>query len=200
MQNTSIDDLLQDRTTELRLLADAVRAETHCALPGTVIRFEPGTQTASIRLGVRETYGGRQIELPILADVPVFFPGGKRCAYTFPVEAGDECVVIFADRCIDAWVQSGGVQNPVTGRRHDLADGFALVGFRSGKTVLRGDTDDGIGYAAMLRGNVIDKEQFEKIRPCEANRGAMFTVAEDDGDHAYMSLKRGGEIRFVKIT
>ena len=32
---------------------------------------------------------------------------------------------------MDAWWQSGGVQNQVERRRHDLSDGFAIVGFRS---------------------------------------------------------------------
>ena len=32
---------------------------------------------------------------------------------------------------MDAWWQNGGVQNQVEKRRHDLSDGFAIVGFRS---------------------------------------------------------------------
>ena len=121
------------------------------------------------------------------------FPACPNCGVTATSKCG-------ADRCIDAWMQSGGVQNPMTGRRHDLSDGFALVGFRSGKTMLEGSEDDGHDCAAMVRGNVIEKERFEKIRACEGNRGAAFVVAEDDGDHVYMSLKREGEMQFVKIA
>ncbi|WP_284703877.1 Gp138 family membrane-puncturing spike protein, partial [Escherichia coli] len=50
---------------------------------------------------------------------------------TFPVKEGDECLVIFADRCIDFWWQSGGVQEPVDGRMHDLSDAFCIVGPQS---------------------------------------------------------------------
>jgi hypothetical protein len=39
---------------------------------------------------------------------------------------------------MDAWWQSGGVQNQVERRRHDLSDGFALVGFRSQPAVVSG--------------------------------------------------------------
>jgi hypothetical protein len=49
----------------------------------------------------------------------------------FPVKEGDECLVIFADRCIDFWWQSGGIQEPVDGRMHDLSDAFCIVGPQS---------------------------------------------------------------------
>lgn len=56
------------------------------------------------------------MDLPILPDVPVVFPGGGGFALTFPVAAGDECLVVFASRCIDAWWQSGGVGEPMEPR------------------------------------------------------------------------------------
>ena len=69
--------------------------------------------------------------MPVLKDVPVYFPGSKTTGITWPVNAGDECLVVFADACIDAWFQNGGVQNAITVRQHDYSDGFAFVGFRS---------------------------------------------------------------------
>jgi len=32
---------------------------------------------------------------------------------------------------MDGWWQNGGVQNQVERRRHDLSDGFAIIGFRN---------------------------------------------------------------------
>ena len=68
------------------------------------------------------------VNLPLLPDVPVIFPRGGGCTLTFPIAVGDECLVIFASRCIDAWWQSGGIQMPMDARHHDLSDGFAIVG------------------------------------------------------------------------
>lgn len=48
-----------------------------------------------------------------------------------------EALVFFADHCIDAWYQSGGVQNQLMPRMHDISDGFALVGFRSKPNALK---------------------------------------------------------------
>ena len=71
---------------------------------------------------------------PLLVDVPVFFMGNL----VYPIEKGDECLVVFADSCIDSWFMSGGVSMPVSARKHDLSDGFAFVGFKSRKKVTEG--------------------------------------------------------------
>jgi hypothetical protein len=81
---------------------------------------------------VRQQDGSTQtVSLPVLTDVPVVFPRGGGCTLTFPVAAGDECLIVFASRSIDAWSQSGGVQKPVDARRHDLSDAFVILGPQS---------------------------------------------------------------------
>jgi hypothetical protein len=47
---------------------------------------------------------------------------------TFPIVEGTECLLIFADMCIDAWWQNSGVSPQADRRRHDLSDAFALFG------------------------------------------------------------------------
>ena len=74
------------------------------------------------------------------------YSGGGYCL-TLPIQPGDDCLVVFGDNCMDAWWQSGGVQNQVEKRRHDLSDGFAIVGFRSQPGVVGGYS----GGTAQLR-------------------------------------------------
>ena len=112
---------------EREALKQELFASLHCALPGTVVSFDPSTQTAEIRPAVRS--GG--LALPVLSDVPVFFPGSRDSAITWPVSAGDECLVVLADTDIDAWFDSGEVSAPRSARKHSLSDAFAFVGFRS---------------------------------------------------------------------
>lgn len=66
------------------------------------------------------------VNLPLLVDVPIHFPGGGGFVFTSPIAVNDEVLIIFASRCIDAWWQSGGVQKPMEARMHDLSDGFAI--------------------------------------------------------------------------
>ena len=143
MKNTTLDELVQAPGAALEALKSAIRQEMHCALPGIVTAYDKATQTVTVKPALRDRLsGGRLIELPLLSDVPVFFPGGTDKAMTFPIEAGDECLVVFSDACIDGWFQYGGTQNPVSLRRHDLSDGFAFVGFRSRKNALQDVPDD----------------------------------------------------------
>lgn len=142
MENTSIDELVQTPGAALEALRSALRQEMHCALPAVVESYDKAAQTVTVKPALRERIsGGIYVDLPLLADIPVFFPGGASSGITFPVQKGDECLVIFADCCIDAWFQYGGTQNPVSFRRHDLSDGFAFVGFRSQSKALTGVLD-----------------------------------------------------------
>ena len=111
-------------------------AETWTALPGVIVSFDGDAQTAvvqpAIKAEVTNQDGSKSLAtLPLLLDCPVQFPGGGDCVLTFPVIADDECLVVFASRCIDAWWESSGVQPQAELRMHDLSDGFVLLGFRS---------------------------------------------------------------------
>jgi hypothetical protein len=91
---------------------------------------------------VQDTLGNRTwTTMPVLLNCPLLFQGGGGVTATFPIEAGtDECLVVFASRCIDLWWQNGGIQTQAELRMHDLSDGFALVGVRSLPRVFALDT------------------------------------------------------------
>lgn len=114
----------------------AIFGSLRVAMPGIIQSFDPDAVTCTVLPAI---YGQRlrddgtlvSEELPIIPDVPVVFPRGGGCTLTFPVKTGDECLLVFSDRCIDFWWQSGGVQEPVDPRQHDLSDAFAIVGPQS---------------------------------------------------------------------
>lgn len=115
---------------------DGRQAEIWTALPCIVETFDPVAMTLTAQpstlIQYRNPQGGLDLlQMPLLLDCPVMFPGGGGVTLTFPVRKGDECLVVFASRCIDSWWQSGGVQAPSEFRMHDLSDGFAFVGVRS---------------------------------------------------------------------
>lgn len=106
------------------------------AMPGILTSALSAKRTVSVQPALRSQVqspdGSLQwVQLPMLVDCPVFYPSGGGVTLTFPLKVGDECLVVFASRCIDAWWQSGGVQNQADLRMHDLSDGFVFVGFSS---------------------------------------------------------------------
>ncbi|MCT9017100.1 Gp138 family membrane-puncturing spike protein, partial [Cupriavidus gilardii] len=106
---------IDDPEVALRAAFDGLRARIWTALPGIIHSFDADAMTCevqpTIKIPVRKLDGTiESVALPLLVDCPVQFPSGGNCTLTFPVKPGDECLVVFASRCIDAWWQSGGVQ------------------------------------------------------------------------------------------
>ncbi len=106
--------------------------DIHTCLPGIIASFDPDTQTASVQPAIKRIFTEKgPVNLPVCVDVPVAFPGGGDFFLTFPVKAGDECILLFSERAIDNWHASGGTQTPAEYRMHDLSDGIAIVGLNS---------------------------------------------------------------------
>ena len=99
---------------EAMALKKEILSSLHCALPGIVESFDDSSGMACIRLA----FSG----MPVLQDVPVF--AGNE------VNAGDACLVIFADCDVDRWFD-GEEGEPASGRMHSLSDAFAFVGWRN---------------------------------------------------------------------
>lgn len=106
------------------------------AMPGIVkSAFDVTKGTITVQIAINDIARQKNVITPILLapllDVPVMLYGAGIFTITVPVSVGDECLVVFADRCIDAWFQSGGQQNQVVPRVHSLSDGFAILGLRN---------------------------------------------------------------------
>ncbi len=134
------------REAPFRDLLRAARMDIHTALPGIIQAFDAARMTCSVQIAIRgaivQPSGQAQaVDLPLLVDCPVVFPGGGGYVLTYPLKAGDECLVVFSERCIDAWWQSGGVQAAAEYRLHDLSDGFVIPGPRSQPHVVTGSVD-----------------------------------------------------------
>ena len=108
---------------EMDALKKEIFSSLHCALPGNVVSFDAKKQTAEIQPAVKLG----SMTFPVLADVPVFMP------VPFDVHPGDACLVVFADVNIDGWFGTGEAAVPRSARKHSLSDGFAFIGFRTGR-------------------------------------------------------------------
>lgn len=102
------------------------------SIPGHIISFDPQTQTAQIQIGiVRVDVNGERFEPPPLIKCPVLFSGGSQFLIEHQIDPKDECLIIFSQRCIDAWVNSGGIANNPILRYHEFDDAIVIPGVRS---------------------------------------------------------------------
>ncbi len=128
---------------------------TNCHAIGIIQSFNATNQSATVQMALLRNvptpnpkFGVTSDEAeiiyiptpyPILTNVPVACWGGGGCSLTFPIAAGDECLVCFNDRCFDSWWANGTTATPPNvPRYHDLSDGIALVGVRSVPNALAG--------------------------------------------------------------
>jgi hypothetical protein len=132
------DERYPDAQHLLQVANEAQALGLWVAMPGMVsgISNLAGQQTVEIQPTIRgiqtsKTQVSTFVDMPILPDVPVCFPSGGGYVATFPIEIGDEALVIFSSRNIDAWWERGGINPPMDQRHHDLSDGFAIIGPRS---------------------------------------------------------------------
>lgn len=120
------------------------------ALPGIVQSVNLAKMTCEVQPSIQVKVLNQTTQkwafqnLPLCVDVPIQFPGGGGFSLTFPFAKGDEGLIVFACRCIDAWWQSGGVQPQAELRMHDLSDGFLIPGFRSQPRVLNNINATGV--------------------------------------------------------
>lgn len=137
-----------DLTEAVRVAFEGMRADIWTALPGIVEAYDAELQTVKVQPAIKarvfspnddpplpgailEADNWWTVPLPVLVDVPVVFPGAGGYSLTFPIEAGDEVLLIFAARQMDNWWYQGGVQRQSLLAMHDLSDAFAIPGPRS---------------------------------------------------------------------
>lgn len=153
-----------DPEEALRVAMEGMRSGLWTAMPGIIQSFSASAVTATVQMAIKGIVQGQNgqsqfVNLPLLVDVPVFFPRGGGCTLTFPIARNDECLVVFASRCVDGWFQSGGIQAPMQPRMHSMSDGFALVGFFSQATKISGISTS----TAQLRSN--DGSTYVEVNP-----------------------------------
>ena len=138
---------MSDLTKSIATLAEVIKQgvnnrlkNLHTSMTGIIVSFDSVTQFASVQPAIKRVFKSDEADgttiltptdLPILINVPVQFPRGGGFSMTFPVAAGDECLLMFAERSIDKWHTDGRVSEPGARRFHDLSDATCIVGLSS---------------------------------------------------------------------
>lgn len=198
--------------------ARAQLANTWTALPGIIEEFDPvrgATVQPAIQAEVTNKDGSKSLAtLPLLQDCPVQFPEGGGAVLTFPVKKGDECLVVFASRCIDSWWQSGGVQPQAELRMHDLSDGFVLLGFRSQPNITTEISETAVELRSKDGATKISLDPEAQTIEMTAPGGATITadvtidgtlhvtgdITTDANVHAAGDVEGDGDVKSGSIT
>ena len=136
---------------------EAAGAQIHVALPGTIVSVASDLSTATVQPDVNPHDADPD---PAIPDVPLLFPRWGSGQMTWPVEAGDPCLLVFGDRSLEEWQAGGGRQaDPADPRSHDLTDAVAIpVGLGGAASGRSGDfsvqiTSGGNTAEVRIQGN-----------------------------------------------
>lgn len=115
------------------------------SITGHILAFDADTQLAQVQIGVssRDRNGSVIIPDPII-ECPVEFSGGGGWSFEHKLVAGDEGLIIFSQRCLDGWIQTGGVANNPIARFHDKQDACFIPGVRSKPNAIKDFQNNGI--------------------------------------------------------
>ena len=119
-------------THKIQSMIDVEMANIGTSIPGYILEWTP--PYAKVQIGIKSknlATKDEQPRAPIVNVIPVF--AGGDFELQFEIKTGDECLIIFSQRCIEQWNQTGGVA--VMGKDNVLSmtDAYCIVGLKSVK-------------------------------------------------------------------
>lgn len=172
--------------------AEQILDGINTCMPAQIVEYDKDTQRATVQPLVKKSHiqedDTELVEpLPRIHDVIVMHFGPSRGRITFPVKAGDTCLLFFTSCSIAAWsTGGGGMVDPKDPRRHDISDAVAIVGLHSFGSVPTDAPDDAVVVHAAAGVTV-------KLGSSGASDGA---VRKSDLD----ALVTGLDARIVALT
>lgn len=131
----------------LNLLKKEIMLDLNCHHPATIQSFDAVAQTVTATINYTKTffqlnsatrqYDPIQVNYPIIVDCPIIVMSGGDAHLTFPIAKGDECLMLFNDRDLENWLQSGQVGPVATSALHSFADAIALIGLNSSANLIQ---------------------------------------------------------------
>lgn len=122
-----------DLTQALEGVSTQTAYELNCARIGIVQAFHAEDLTVDVLIANKKGIGYNLNGSPIVRDYAQIRAKIVFCNpfISCPINAGDECILLFSDREIESWFINGGVNPLGYQRMHDLTDAVAIFGIRS---------------------------------------------------------------------
>ena len=103
---------------------DSALKELHTCFPAVVTRVSG--QLIDCQITIQRKLNNKNVNLPLLTNVPIRYLKTKNFSISIPIEVGDHVLVIFCERNIDNWLLNAGINAPIDTRKHHLSDAFAF--------------------------------------------------------------------------
>ncbi len=109
-------------------------SNVHTSFPGVVKKYDNEKRRATIQPCLnRKLPSGDFIQMPVITDVPIVYPGCITSGIHFNLQDGDEVLCVISERSIDTWKDNdGGIDvSDKDPRRFNLIDCVAIPGLQA---------------------------------------------------------------------
>lgn len=113
----------------MALAQNAVMSRLNCHNIGKILEFDADTQRCTVQLMQVKLFNEQNITPVPITDVPLIILGAGNAHITMPDPVGTICLLLFMDRNIDTFLETGELYAPDTTRMHDFSDCVALTTF-----------------------------------------------------------------------
>ncbi|MCD8397526.1 MAG: hypothetical protein LUD12_10185 [Lachnospiraceae bacterium] len=82
-------------------------SDIHTAVPAEIVSIDRSTGLATVLPTMKKVMSdGSKIAYPEISGVPIVFPqgAGQNVSITFPVNAGDKCLLIISEESLEYWL------------------------------------------------------------------------------------------------
>jgi hypothetical protein len=141
---------MDDIINFVQKLNSSISSGLRVCMPATIEYYDFKSQKARVKISMKELYNnGKELDYPVVNGVPVVFLSSGGASITLPVNRGDTCLLIFADRDMSAWLRGGVGGKPDSTRMHNLSDAIAIMGLQPFSKVggAKNNEDLAINYA-----------------------------------------------------
>ena len=149
----------------MALAQNAVMSRLNCHNIGKILEFDPATQRCTVQLMQVKLFNEQNITPVPITDIPLIILGAGNAHITMPDPVGTICLLLFMDRNIDAFLETGELYAPDTTRMHDFTDCVALTTFT---TLANPMVDYDTEAITLIHQKIIEevkKQSYIKIYP-----------------------------------
>lgn len=144
---------------------DAIMSRLNCHNIGRIIEFDKNTQTCTVELMQIKQFNEQAFIPAPITQVPLIILGAGGAHITMPSPVGTICLLLFLDRNIDNFMETGEQYVPDTARMHDFTDCVALTTFTTLANPLQNYDENAITIFNKAVVEEVEQISYIKIYP-----------------------------------
>ena len=167
-----------DSNSVMRLAQDATMSRINCHNIGRIEEFDKQTQRCTVQLMQIKQFNNEYITPVPLTDVPLIIIGAGNGHITLPNPVGTICLLLFLDRNIDTFLETGEMYSPDTTRMHDFTDCVALTTFKTLANSIQNYDENAV---TIFNSELIEAIQYDSSIKVYGNSVEINSTAVNEG-------------------